>query len=73
MINQLQLGINTLIRFNEERAGFSWLHAHLIECVKKTPTQEVLVHKECRRDFTIEGGHHVVMCQKMTSCLQQKS
>ena len=41
----------TLIRFSEER-GCSELHAHLTECVKKTPTQAVFVHKDCRRDLT---------------------
>ena len=44
-------GIMTLIRFSEER-GCSELHAHLTECVKKTPTQAVFVHKDYRRDFT---------------------
>ena len=51
MINQLQYqlekGIMTLIRFSEEH-GCSELHAHLTECVKKTPTQAVFVHKDCR-------------------------
>ena len=44
-------GIMTLVRFSEER-GCSELHAHLTECVKKTPTQAVFVHKDYRRDFT---------------------
>ena len=43
-------GIMTLIRFSEE-CGCSELHAHLNECVKKTSTQAVFVHKDCRRDF----------------------
>ena len=44
-------GMRNLISFSEEH-GHSMLHTHLTECISKTPIGKVLVHKNCRRDYT---------------------
>lgn len=44
-------GIKSLISFSKERRCFE-LHAHLTECINSMPLRKVLVHKNCRRDFT---------------------
>ena len=44
-------GMLSLISYSEKR-GKSELHTYLTECVSKTPIGTVLVHQDCRRDFT---------------------
>ena len=44
-------GILSLISCSESR-GCSELHAYLTESINKTPIDKILVHKNCRRDFT---------------------
>ena len=44
-------GMLSLISCSKKR-GKPELHTYLTECVKKTPIGMVLVHQNCRRDFT---------------------
>ena len=53
-------GMLSLISYSEKR-GKPELHTYLTECVSKTPIGTVLVHQNCRRDFT-DPKRGVRMC-----------
>ena len=46
-------GISTLIDYSEKR-GRDDLHTYLNQCISADPIESVLVHPNCRRDFTDE-------------------
>ena len=53
-------GMLSLISYSEKR-GKPELYTYLTECVSKTPIGTVLVHQNCRRDFT-DPKRGVRMC-----------